>query len=64
LKSAYKDARRFWKGYYGELLVGQIGQSLRDGERGRALRETATLARYSPRLLPRVPGARRRPLPS
>jgi len=64
LRQAYKTARRFWKGYYGELLVAQIGQSLRDGERGRALRETATLARYCPRLLPRVVGARRRPLPS
>ncbi len=64
LKAAYRSARRFWKRYYGELLVAQIGQSLRDGERGRALRETATLARYNPRLLRRVPGARRRPLPS
>jgi hypothetical protein len=64
LRAAYKTARRFWKEYYGELLVAQIGQSLRDGERGRALRETATLARHSPRLLPRVAGARRRPLPS
>ena len=64
LRQAYKAAHRFWKRYYGELLVAQIGQSLRDRERGRALRETATLARYSPRLLPRVLGARRRPLPS
>jgi glycosyltransferase involved in cell wall biosynthesis len=64
LKSAYKAARPFWKRYYGELLVAQIGRSLRDGERGRALRETATLARYNPGLLRRVPGARRRPLPS
>jgi hypothetical protein len=64
LRSAYKNARRFWKAYYGELLVAQIGQSLRDGEPGRALRETAVLARHSPRLLTRVPGARRRPLPS
>jgi len=64
LKSAYRKARRFWKRYYGELLVAQIGRSKRNGERGRALRETATLARYSPRLLRRVPGARRRPLPS
>lgn len=64
LKQAYKQARGFWKRYYGELLVAQIGRSRRDGELGRALRETATLARYSPRLLPRVPGAKRRPLPS
>jgi len=64
LKQAYRTARKFWKQYYGELLVAQIGKSLRDGERGRALHETATLARYSPRLLPRVPGAKQRPLPS
>jgi glycosyltransferase involved in cell wall biosynthesis len=64
LRAAYKSARRFWRSYYGELLVAQIGRSLREGKRGRALRETATLARYCPRLLPRVPGARRRPLPS
>jgi glycosyl transferase family 2 len=64
LRAAYKNARRFWKRYYGELLVAQIGRSLRDGESGRALRETAVLARHNPRGLPRVPGARRRPLPS
>jgi glycosyltransferase involved in cell wall biosynthesis len=64
LRTAYRVARKFWKGYYGELLVAQIGRSLRAGERGRALREVAVLARYNPGLLPRVPGARRRPLPS
>ncbi len=64
LKEAYSEARKFWKRYYGELLVAQIGKSLRGGELSRALRETATLARYNPRLLPRVPGAKRRPLPS
>jgi glycosyltransferase involved in cell wall biosynthesis len=64
LRSAYKTARRFWKEYYGELLVAQIGKSLRDGEPGKALRETAVLARHSPRGLLRLPGARRRPLPS
>lgn len=64
LKAAYKKARKFWKRYYGELLVAQIGQSLRDGKGGKALRETAVLARHNPRLLRRVPGARRRPLPS
>jgi glycosyltransferase involved in cell wall biosynthesis len=64
LRSAYKTARRFWTDYYGELLVAQIGKSLRDGKPGKALRETLTLARYSPRFLTRVPGAKRRPLPS
>jgi glycosyltransferase involved in cell wall biosynthesis len=64
LRSAYKAARKFWKRYYGELLVAQIGKSLRDGKPGKALHETLTLARYSPRFLTRVPGAKRRPLPS
>ena len=64
LKAAYKQARRFWKGYYGELLVAQIGRSRRNGELGRALRETAILARHHPSLIPRVPGAKNRPLPS
>jgi hypothetical protein len=64
LRAAYKQARKFWKAYYGELLVAQIGKSRRDGEAGKALRETAVLARRNPRLLLRVPGARRRPLPS
>lgn len=64
LRATYKKARKFWKSYYGELLVAQIGKSLRDGEPGRALRETAVLARHNPRRLLQVPGARRRPLPS
>lgn len=64
LRQAYKTARKRWKAYYGELLVGQIGESLRERETGKALREIATLARHYPRGLLRVPGSPRRPLPA
>jgi len=64
LMRAYRQARRHWKSYYGELLVSQIGQSLRERKLGKALRELATLARHYPRGLLLVPGARRRPMPS
>lgn len=64
LRQAYRAARRHWKAYYGELLVGQIGESLRERRLGKALREIGTLARRYPRGLLRVPGARRRPLPA
>ena len=64
LERAYKTARKRWKAYYGELLVGQIGESLREREAGKALREIATLARHYPRGLLRVPGSPRRPLPA
>jgi glycosyltransferase involved in cell wall biosynthesis len=63
LKQAYRTARKRWKAYYGELLVGQVGESLRERELGKALREIATLARHYPRGLLRVPGSPRRPLP-
>jgi glycosyltransferase involved in cell wall biosynthesis len=63
LRRAYRAARRHWKAYYGELLVSQVGASLRERRLGRALREIVTLARRYPRGLLRVPGARRRPLP-
>jgi glycosyltransferase involved in cell wall biosynthesis len=64
LKRAYKTARKRWKAYYGELLVGQIGESLRERETRKAMREIATLARHYPRGLLRVPGSPRRPLPA
>jgi len=64
LRQAYRTARKRWKAYYGELLVGQIGESLRERELGKALREIATLARHYPRGLLRVPGSPRRPLPA
>jgi glycosyltransferase involved in cell wall biosynthesis len=64
LRQAYKAARRHWKAYYGELLVGQIGESLRERRLGKALGEIGILTRHYPRGLLRVPGSRRRPLPS
>ena len=64
LSEAYKTARKRWKAYYGELLVSQIGESLRQRQWGRALRDIGTLARHYPRGLLQVPGARRRPLPA
>jgi glycosyltransferase involved in cell wall biosynthesis len=64
LRRAYRTARRHWKAYYGELLVSQIGESLRERHPGKALREAGTLVRHYPRGLLRVPGARRRPLPA
>jgi hypothetical protein len=62
LRRAYKAARRHWKAYYGEQLVGQIGESLRERELGRALRQSVTLVRHYPRGVMQLPGARRRPL--
>jgi glycosyltransferase involved in cell wall biosynthesis len=63
LKQAYSAARRHWKAYYGELLVAQIGESMRERRVRRALGQIGTLARRYPRGLLRVPGARRRPMP-
>ena len=64
LKQAYKTARKRWKAYYGELLVAQIGERLRQHEYGKAMREIGTLARRYPRGLLQVPGSPRRPLPA
>jgi glycosyltransferase involved in cell wall biosynthesis len=54
LRSAYRDGRRHWKDYYGELLASQAGEAWREGRRGQALREAALLARYRPSALPRL----------
>jgi glycosyltransferase involved in cell wall biosynthesis len=64
LRRAYKAARRHWKAYYGELLVSQIGESVRERRLAKALRQTGTLIRHYPRGVLRLPGARRRPLPA
>jgi hypothetical protein len=64
LRRAYKAARRHWKAYYGELLVSQIGEALRERQLGRAMRQSLTLARRYPRGLLQLPGAPRRPLPA
>jgi glycosyltransferase involved in cell wall biosynthesis len=54
LRHAYREGRKHWKAYYGELLAAQAGESWRDGRRGQALREAMTLARYRPSALSRI----------
>jgi hypothetical protein len=54
LRRAYREGRRHWKAYYGELLAAQAGESWRERRRGQALREAALLARYRPSALPRL----------
>jgi glycosyltransferase involved in cell wall biosynthesis len=54
LRRAYREARRRWKSYYGDLLARQAGKSWRQRRLGEALRETALLARHHPRGLRRV----------
>jgi len=51
LKSAYREGRRHWKAYYGDLLAAQARESLREHRFGEALREAALLARHRPRRL-------------
>jgi glycosyltransferase involved in cell wall biosynthesis len=57
LRRAYREGRRHWRRYYGDLLAAQAGRSLRERRLGAALREAALLARHRPRALPRVFGA-------
>jgi hypothetical protein len=56
LRRAYREGRRHWKTYYGELLAVQAGESWRQGRRRQALGEAATLARHRPTALPRMFG--------
>jgi hypothetical protein len=51
LKSAYREGRRYWKAYYGDLLAAQARESLREHRYREALREAALLARHRPRRL-------------
>jgi glycosyltransferase involved in cell wall biosynthesis len=51
LKSAYREGRRHWKAYYGDLLAAQARESLREHRYGEALRQAALLARHHPRRL-------------
>jgi hypothetical protein len=51
LKSAYREGRRYWKAYYGDLLAAQARESLREHRYGEALHEAALLARHRPRRL-------------
>lgn len=59
LARAYRDGRRHWKAYYGDLLGGQVKEALGERRFGDALRGAATLARYRPRALAAVLKPRR-----
>jgi glycosyltransferase involved in cell wall biosynthesis len=54
LRRAYREGKRHWKAYYGELLAAQARESWREHRRGRALREAALLARYRSSALPQL----------
>jgi len=56
LRRAYREGRRHWKRYYGDLLAAQARESLRRRRFGAALREAALLARHRPGTLPRLFG--------
>jgi len=51
LRGAYREGRRYWKAYYGDLLAAQARESLREHRYGDALREVALLGRHCPRRL-------------
>jgi glycosyltransferase involved in cell wall biosynthesis len=61
LRSAYREGRRHWKEYYGDLLASQARSSLRERRRGDALREAVLLARYRPSGLLHLVGPDRSP---
>jgi glycosyltransferase involved in cell wall biosynthesis len=61
LKRAYKEGRRHWKAYYGDLLAAQARESLREHRYGEALREAALLARHRPRRLASLFGGEPKP---
>lgn len=63
LRRAYREGRRHWKAYYGDLLAAQAKRSLRERHLGEALREAALLSVHRPRGLFRVLGPDR-PAPS
>jgi glycosyltransferase involved in cell wall biosynthesis len=54
LKGAYRDGVRNWKRYWGDLLVDQARDSVRERRLRDALRQVALLARHRPRALPRL----------
>lgn len=56
LRRAYRQGRRQWKAYYGDLLAAQARRSLRERRWGEALNEAALLAVHRPRRLPRLLG--------
>lgn len=56
LRRAYREGKRHWKAYYGDLLAAQAKCSLRERRRADALREAVLLARYRPSGLLRLVG--------
>jgi glycosyltransferase involved in cell wall biosynthesis len=61
LKRAYREGRRRWKAYYGDLLAAQARRSLRERRWREALREFGLLALHRPRRLPQLFGPERPP---
>jgi glycosyltransferase involved in cell wall biosynthesis len=61
LRRAYREGRRHWKEYYGNLLASQARGSLREGRPRDALREAVLLARYRPSGLLHLAGPARSP---
>ncbi|HET7416414.1 MAG TPA: glycosyltransferase [Solirubrobacterales bacterium] len=53
-RSAYRDGHRFWRRYYGDVIVNDTRSAFANREPGRGLRGLATLARRYPRGLPAV----------
>jgi glycosyltransferase involved in cell wall biosynthesis len=52
LRRSYREGRRFWKHYYGEVIVASTRAAFANRERSKGLRGLATLARRHPRGLP------------
>jgi glycosyltransferase involved in cell wall biosynthesis len=59
LKRAYREGIRRWKRYWGDLLVEQARESLRERRIGDALSQAALLLRHRPAGLPRLLRAER-----
>jgi glycosyltransferase involved in cell wall biosynthesis len=61
LRRAYREGRRRWKAYYGDLLALQARRSLRERRWREVLREVGLLALHRPRRLPWLLGPDRPP---
>jgi glycosyltransferase involved in cell wall biosynthesis len=68
LHQAFRDGTAFHRTWYGELLMGEIGQRVRDGRWREALRGFGVLARHDPVAIPsllrRIARSRRSPFPA
>jgi hypothetical protein len=51
-KRAYREGRRYWKRYWGGLLVVQVRRHLGERRFGEAFRGTRAIARHRPAALP------------